>query len=76
MQYGRGALPRSFLPTYYVPIDDVVPGVLVDPVAHDDSAPTVWAVQVAGQRVLLFETTLPVRYYLPPDNVRMELAPS
>ena len=25
VQYGRGALPRSFLPTYYVPVDDVLP---------------------------------------------------
>ena len=32
VQYGRGALPRSFLPTYYVPVDDVLPAALVDPV--------------------------------------------
>ena len=32
VQYGHGALPRSFLPTYYVPVDDVLPAVLVDPV--------------------------------------------
>jgi uncharacterized protein (DUF427 family) len=31
VQYGRGALPRSFLPTYYVPVDDVLPAALVDP---------------------------------------------
>ena len=32
VQYGRSALPRSFLPTYYVPMDDVLPAALVDPV--------------------------------------------
>ena len=30
MQYGRSALPRSFLPTCYVPTDDVLPAALVD----------------------------------------------
>src|SRR5689334_3454945 len=49
VQYGPGALPRSFLPTYYVPMDDVVPGALVDPV-EDDAGLTVWAVQAAGRR--------------------------
>jgi uncharacterized protein (DUF427 family) len=32
VQYGRGALPRSLLPAYYVPVDDVLPAALVDPV--------------------------------------------
>jgi len=50
VQYGPGALPRSFLPTYYVPMVDVVPGVLVDPVEDGDGL-TVWAVQTAAQRV-------------------------
>ena len=49
MQYGRGALPRSFLPTYYVPVDDVLPAALVDPV-QAETALTVWAVAAAGLR--------------------------
>jgi uncharacterized protein (DUF427 family) len=147
VQYGPG-IPRSFLPTYFVPVDDVVPGTLVDPV--EDGGLTVWAVQAGGRRVegaawmhrhppaplealaglvtfswndgltwfeedeplqahardphkrvdvvpssrdvrveadgellaasrrplLLFETTLPTRYYLPPEDVRVELVPS
>ena len=36
VQYGPSELPRSFLPTYYVPRDDVTPGVLVD--EEDDGA--------------------------------------
>ena len=149
VQYGPGALPRSFLPTYYVPTDDVVPGVLVDPV-EDGTGLTEWTVEAGGRRadgaawmhrrpaeplealagmvtfswgepltwfeeeepliahardphkrvdvvassrdvrvevdgvllaesrrpLLLFETTLPVRYYLPPGDVRIELMPS
>jgi len=149
VQYGRGALSRSFLPTYYVPADDVLPGALVDPVEAGTGL-TVWAVAAAGLRaddaawmhhrpppplealagmvtfswldpltwfeeeepllahardphkridvvassravraeiggvllaashrpLLLFETTLPVRYYLPPGDVRIELVPS
>jgi uncharacterized protein (DUF427 family) len=149
VQYGPGALPRSFLPTYYIPMADVVPGVLVDPVEDGDGL-TVWAVQTAAHRVddaawmhsspveplqalagmvtfswrepvswleeeepllahardphkrvdvvpssrsvrveqdgvllaeshrplLLFETTLPVRYYLPAGDMRIELMPS
>lgn len=49
LQYGPGGLPRSFLPTYYLPLDDVVPGALVDP-SEDATGLTVWAVQAAGQR--------------------------
>lgn len=149
VQYGPGALPRAFLPTYYVPMDDVVPGVLVDP-AEDGNGLTVWTVQGSGQRaeqaawmhhtppepmealagmvtfswdkpltwyeeeerllahardpykrvdvvpssravrveidgalvaesrrpLVLFETSLPVRYYLPRDDVRVELVQS
>lgn len=148
VQYGSSQLPRTFLPTYYIPMDDVCPGVLVDPV-DDDAGLTSWTVQTAGRRVadaawmhrsppdplgalaglvtfswrdlswseedeplfahardphkrvdvapssrqvrieldgellaestrpvLLFETILPVRYYLPPEDVRVELLPS
>ena len=149
VQYGPGALPRSYLPTYYLPIDDVVSGVLVDRV-DDEAGLSVWSVQTGGRRVdgaawmhpspppqlealagmvtfswrdpitwfeedepllmhardphkrvdvvpssrqvrvehggvllaaskrpvLLFETTLPVRYYLPPEDVQVELIPS
>ena len=149
VQYGPGELPRSFLPTYYVPADDVVPGALVEPV-EDESGLTVWSVRAGDRRadgaawmhrrppeplealagmvtfswsepltwfeeeerllahardphkrvdvvpssravrievdgvllaesrrpLLLFETTLPVRYYLPPGDVRVELVPS
>jgi uncharacterized protein (DUF427 family) len=148
VQYGPGVVPRSFLPTYFVPEDDVVPGTLVDPVEDGDL--TVWDVQAGGGRLegaawmhrrasgplealaglvtfswhdgltwfeedeplmahardphkrvdvvpssrdvrvevdgellaassrplLLFETTLPTRYYLPPDDVGVELTPS
>jgi uncharacterized protein (DUF427 family) len=146
VQYGPGELPRSFLPTYYLPRDDVRPGVLVDGV---DGDPATWTVQAGGRRVtdgawmhrtaperlaalaglvtfswgeltwfeedeellahardphkrvdvapssrrvrvevdgvvlaestralLLFETALPVRFYLPPEDVRVELLPS
>jgi uncharacterized protein (DUF427 family) len=145
VQYGPGALPRSFLPTYYVPPEDVVPGVLVD--QREQDGVVSWSVQAGGRRaddaawshreppaplealggmvtfawdrgltwfeedepliahardphkrvdvvrssrhvrvevdgvllaqsyrpLLLFETTLPVRYYLPPEDVRVEL---
>jgi uncharacterized protein (DUF427 family) len=146
VQYGPGELPRSFLPTYYLPPDDVQPGVLVQ---QEDGEPTTWTVQAGRQRVaggawmhhtaperlaalagmvtftwrgltwleedeellahardphkrvdvapssrhvrvevdgvllaessrplLLFETALPVRFYLPPEDVRVELRPS
>jgi len=148
VQYGPGELPRAFLPTYYVPRDDVTPGVLVDE-DTDAGGLTTWSVAAGGRRVeraawmhrhppeplaaltglvtfswrdlawfeeaeqlvahardphkrvdvvastrhvrvesegellaesarptLLFETTLPVRYYLPPEDVRVELIPT
>ncbi|WP_448627758.1 DUF427 domain-containing protein [Geodermatophilus sp. URMC 64] len=148
VQYGPEALPRTFLPTYFLPPDDVRPGVLVDPA--DDDGMTTWTVQAGDRRaaraawthhdppehlaplanlvtfswgtaltwfeedeplvahardphkrvdvvpssrevrvevdgellaestrpLLLFETSLPVRYYLPPEDVRTELRPS
>src|SRR5215831_4523243 len=49
VQYGRGALPRSFLPTYYVPVDDVRPAALADPVEAETGL-TVWAVAAGGLR--------------------------
>ena len=49
VQYGRGALPRSFLPTYYVPVDDVLPAALVDPV-EAEARLTVWAARGIGCR--------------------------
>jgi uncharacterized protein (DUF427 family) len=49
VQYGRGALPRSFLPACYVPVDDVLPAALVDPVEAERGL-TVWAVAAAGLR--------------------------
>jgi len=148
VQYGPADLPPTFLPTYFVPPDDVVPGSLVDFSAR--AGRTTWTVQAGGRRakgaawafaeppaplealagmitfswgngltwfeedeqlfahardphkrvdvvpssrhvrvevdgellaesrrpLLLFETTLPVRYYLPADDVRVELLPS
>jgi uncharacterized protein (DUF427 family) len=147
VQYGPGVLPRSFLPTYFVPVGDVRPGVLVDP--RDGDGMTTWAVEAGGNRVergawmhrfppsplealaglvtfswrdldwfeeeerlqahardphkrvdvapssrhvrvesdgrllaestrplLLFETTLPPRYYLPREDVMADLIPS
>ena len=50
IQYGPGDLPRSFLPTYYVPSDDVRPGVLTDR-REDDAGSTTWTVQAGGRRV-------------------------
>jgi uncharacterized protein (DUF427 family) len=148
VQYGPGLLPRTFLPTYFLPSDDVRPGVLTDR-AEDDAGLTTWTVEAGGLRVprgawmhlappsplealaglitfdwreltwfeedeplqahardphkrvdvapssrhvrieldgellaqstrplLLFETTLPVRYYLPREDVVAELVPS
>jgi len=49
VQYGPGSLPRSFLPTYYVPRDDVLPGALVDPV-EEPGGLTAWTVQAGGNR--------------------------
>jgi uncharacterized protein (DUF427 family) len=148
VQYGPGLLPRTFLPTYFLPADDVRPGVLTDR-AEDDAGLTTWTVEAGGLRVpggawmhleprspvealaglitfswqdltwweeeeqlqahardphkrvdvvpssrhvrveldgevlaesrrplLLFETSLPVRYYLPPEDVVADLQPS
>jgi uncharacterized protein (DUF427 family) len=146
--YGPGPLPRSFLPTYYVPSDDLRPGVLTD--RHEDNTGlTTWTVEAGGRRVeggawmhlappppleplaglitfswqdlawfeeeeqlqahardphkrvdvvpssrhvrveldgellaesrrplLLFETSLPVRYYLPPEDIVAPLEPT
>jgi len=147
IEYPPGELRRSFLPTYFVPLDDVRPGVLVDP--QEDDGLTTWTVEAGGQRVeggawmhrsppaplealaglvtfswrelawfeedeplqahardphkrvdvvpssrhvrvesdgrllaestrplLLFETALPTRYYLPREDVVAELSPS
>src|SRR5437763_15602397 len=53
VQYGPSELPRTFLPTYYLPPDDVRRGVLVDRVedehTEDGTGLTTWSVQ-AGQR--------------------------
>ena len=144
VQYGPDVLPPTFLPTYFFPADDVVPGTLVDFSAQ--AGTTTWTVQAGGRRVegaawshaepppplealagmitfswrdgltwfeedeqlfahardphkrvdvapssrhvrvevdgellaesrrplLLFETALPTRYYLPPEDVRMD----
>jgi uncharacterized protein (DUF427 family) len=147
VQYGPEALPRTFLPTYFLPADDVRAGVLVDP--QEDDGLTTWTVEAGGRRavggawahtappspmeslaglvtfdwraltwfeederlqahardphkrvdvapssrhvrveldgellaesrrpLLLFETTLPPRYYLPREDVIAELQPS
>jgi uncharacterized protein (DUF427 family) len=148
VQYGPAALPRSVLPTYFLPAEDIVPGTLVDFSAQ--AGTTTWTVQAGGRRVegaawshaeppaplealagmitfswsdgltwfeedeplfvhardphkrvdvapssrhvrvevdgevlaesrrplLLFETSLPVRFYLPADDVQVELLPS
>jgi uncharacterized protein (DUF427 family) len=148
VQYGPGPLPRTFLPTYFVPSEDLQPGVLTDR-HEDDAGLTTWTVQAGGRRVergawmhiepppplealsglitfswrdltwfeedeelmahardphkrvdvapssrhvrveldgellaessrplLLFETTLPPRYYLPAEDVVADLVPS
>ncbi len=49
VQYGRGAPPRSFLPPYHVPPDDVVPGTLTEPV-EEPGGLTVWTVRAGGRR--------------------------
>jgi uncharacterized protein (DUF427 family) len=148
IQYGPSDVPRTFLPTYYVPPEDVVPGALVD--ARSEAGTTTWSVQAGGRRaeaaawshaeppaplealagmitfswrdgltwfeedepvfahardphkrvdvapssrhvrvevdgellaesrrpLVLFENPLPVRFYLPPEDVRAELIPS
>ena len=148
VQYGPGPVPRTFLPTYFLPSDDVQPSVLTDR-HEDDAGLTTWTVEADGRRVergawmhiepppplealagqitfswrgltwleedeelmahardphkrvdvapssrhvrveldgqllaesrrplLLFETTLPPRYYLPAEDVVAELVPS
>jgi uncharacterized protein (DUF427 family) len=50
VQYGPGELPRSFLPTYFVPSDDLQPGVLADR-HEDDSGLATWTVQAGSRRV-------------------------
>jgi uncharacterized protein (DUF427 family) len=50
VQYGPGDLPRSFLPTYYFPADDVAAGVLVDPIEPEPGL-TVWTVRAGGVTV-------------------------
>lgn len=149
VQYGPGDLPRSFLPTYYFPADDVATGALVEPIEPEPGL-TVWTVKAGGVSVsegawmhrspaaplellggmvtfswgdpltwfeederllahardphkrvdvvassravavevddvllaesqrplILFETSLPVRYYLPREDVRVELVRS
>lgn len=148
VQYGPGPVPGTFLPTYFLPSDDVQPGVLTDR-EENDAGLTTWTVEAGGRRVergawmhidppapvetlsglltfdwrqlswfeedeplmahardphkrvdvapssrhvrveldgellaesrrplLLFETSLPVRYYLPADDVVAELLAS
>src|SRR4051794_25300266 len=48
VQYGPSELPRTFLPTYFLPPDDVIPGLLVDP--EDDGDLATWTVQAGGRR--------------------------
>ena len=50
VQYGPGPLPRTFLPTYFVPADDLQPGVLTDR-SEDDAGMTTWTVEAGGRRV-------------------------
>jgi uncharacterized protein (DUF427 family) len=50
VQYGPGPVPRTFLPTYFVPSDDVQPGVMTDR-AEDDAGLTTWTVEAGGRRV-------------------------
>jgi uncharacterized protein (DUF427 family) len=50
LQYGPGPLPGSFLPTYFLPLDDVRPEMLTDPV-DDASGVTWWTVQGEHRRV-------------------------
>jgi hypothetical protein len=42
----------------------------------DDRRVNVTVLAESHRPLLLFETALPVRYYLPPDDVRVELVPS
>ena len=49
VQYGPGPLPRTFLPTYFVPADDLRPDVLTDR-HEDDAGLTTWTVQAGDRR--------------------------
>ena len=48
--YGPGPVPRTFLPTYFLPSDDVQPGVLTER-HEDDAGLTTWTVEADGRRV-------------------------
>ena len=48
--YGPGPVPRTFLPTYFLPSDDLSPGVLTDR-HEDDAGLTTWTVEAGGRRV-------------------------
>lgn len=50
VQYGPGPLPHSFLPTYFLPMEDVRLDVLTDP-EKDDEGTTTWTVTAGGQRI-------------------------
>jgi uncharacterized protein (DUF427 family) len=50
VQYGPGDLPRSFLPTYYFPADDVTTSALVEPIEPEPGL-TVWTVKAGGVSV-------------------------
>ena len=50
VQYGPGPLPRTFLPTYFVPSEDLRPDVLTDR-HEDDAGLTTWTVEAGGRRV-------------------------
>jgi uncharacterized protein (DUF427 family) len=50
VQYGPGPVPGVFLPTYYLPREDVADGVLTDAVVDDDGT-TWWTVAAGGREV-------------------------
>src|SRR5215210_1132860 len=49
VQYGPSELPRSFLPTYFVPREDVRPGVLTD--EQETDGLFTWTVRAGGRGV-------------------------
>jgi len=79
IQYGPNGLP-----TYFVPREDVVPDVLTYKRVDTRRSSRLVEIRVGGETVacsirplLLFETSLPTRYYLPFTDVRAEcLEPS